>query len=183
MNLWSVEHFLNIFVITFAWDSCCFAVAPTQKWWKKWPRNVQLIRGSFGKEILLIKFILFKFSIQYLHFHDFKPLRYFTLVKCFEISYLFSSSFFCFSCSSGDFWVTCAWILKSLVRSSTSFLTISAKNMMWSWNDSYCLMFVIHFSIPFSDKGTKFFSQAPAPAPVHTLWALFKKETFFHYYL
>ena len=28
-----------------------FAVAPTQKWWQKWQRNVQLMRGSFGKEI------------------------------------------------------------------------------------------------------------------------------------
>ena len=34
------------------------AVAPTQKWWQKCSGNVQLIRGSFGKEILLIKFIL-----------------------------------------------------------------------------------------------------------------------------
>ena len=51
MNLWSVEHFLTIFVITFGWVCCCFAVAPTQKWWQKWPRNVQLIWSSFGKEI------------------------------------------------------------------------------------------------------------------------------------
>ena len=35
------------------WVCCCFAVAPTQKWWQKWPRNVQLIRRSFRKEILL----------------------------------------------------------------------------------------------------------------------------------
>ena len=40
MNLWSVEHFLNIFVIIFGWVCCCFAIAPTQKWWQKWPRNV-----------------------------------------------------------------------------------------------------------------------------------------------
>ena len=58
MNLWSVEHFLTIFVITFGWVCCCFAVAPTQKWWQKWPRNIQLIRGSFGKEIPLIKSII-----------------------------------------------------------------------------------------------------------------------------
>ena len=44
MNLWSVENFLTIFVITFGYVCCCFAVAPTQKWWQKWPRNVQLIR-------------------------------------------------------------------------------------------------------------------------------------------
>ena len=50
MNLWSVEHFLTIFVITFGWVRCCFAVAPTQKWWQKWPRNVQLIRVAFGKK-------------------------------------------------------------------------------------------------------------------------------------
>ena len=52
MNLWSVEqnveHFLTIFVITFGWVWCCFAVAPTQKSWQKWSRNVQLMRGLFG---------------------------------------------------------------------------------------------------------------------------------------
>ena len=52
----NVEYFLTIFVITFGWVWCCFAVAPTQKWWQKWSRNVQLNRGSFGKEILLIEF-------------------------------------------------------------------------------------------------------------------------------
>ena len=30
-----LEHFLNIFVTTFGWVCCCFAVAPTQKWWQK----------------------------------------------------------------------------------------------------------------------------------------------------
>ena len=40
MQLWRVEHFLIIFVITFGWVCCCFAVAPTQKWWQKWPRNL-----------------------------------------------------------------------------------------------------------------------------------------------
>jgi hypothetical protein len=35
MNLWLVEPFLIIFVITFGWVCCCFAVAPTQKWWQK----------------------------------------------------------------------------------------------------------------------------------------------------
>ena len=56
-------HFLTIFVITFWWVWCCFAVAPTQKWWQKWPRTVQLIRGSFRlkksyvqKQVLKVKF-------------------------------------------------------------------------------------------------------------------------------
>ena len=40
MQLWPIEHFLTIFVITFGWVRCCFAVAPTQKWWQKWYRNV-----------------------------------------------------------------------------------------------------------------------------------------------
>ena len=47
MNLSSVEHFLKIFVITFRWVCWCFAIAPTQKWWQKCSRNLQLIRSSF----------------------------------------------------------------------------------------------------------------------------------------
>ena len=58
MNLWSVEHFLAIFFITFGWVKQQRNSKPTQKRWQKWSRNVQLIRGSFGKEILLIKSIL-----------------------------------------------------------------------------------------------------------------------------
>ena len=67
MNLWSVEHnvehFLTIFVITFGWVQQQSNTKPTQKWWQKWSRNVQhcvqLIRGSFGKEILHIESILY----------------------------------------------------------------------------------------------------------------------------
>ena len=58
MNLSSIEHFLAIFVITFGWVQQQSNSKPTQKWWQKCSRNVQLIRGSFGKEILLIKSIL-----------------------------------------------------------------------------------------------------------------------------
>ena len=53
MQLWPVEHFLTNFVITFGWVCCCFSVAPTWQNDKKWPRNVQMMRGSFGKEIRL----------------------------------------------------------------------------------------------------------------------------------
>ena len=62
MNLWSVEHFLIIFVITFGWvqqQSNSKATANSPKSDDKNARNVQLIRGSFGKEILLIKSILY----------------------------------------------------------------------------------------------------------------------------
>ena len=47
---------LNIswpFFITFGWIQQQSNTKPTQKWWQKWPRNVQLIKGSFGQELLL----------------------------------------------------------------------------------------------------------------------------------
>ena len=54
MNLWSVGHFLALFVITFGWVQQQSNNKRTQKWCQKWWRNVQLIRGSLGKEILLM---------------------------------------------------------------------------------------------------------------------------------
>ena len=59
MNLWSVEHFLAVFVITFGWVQQQSNSKPTQKWWQIWTRYVQLITGSFRKEILLIKWGLY----------------------------------------------------------------------------------------------------------------------------
>ena len=44
--------------ITFGWVQQQSNSKSAQKWWQKCSRNVQLIRGSFGKEILLIKSIL-----------------------------------------------------------------------------------------------------------------------------
>jgi hypothetical protein len=41
MNLWLVEHFLTLFVITFGWVCCCFAVAPT-------PQKILLINPYFS---------------------------------------------------------------------------------------------------------------------------------------
>ena len=58
MNLWSVEHFLAILVITFGWVQQQSNSKLTQKWWQKWSRNIQRIKGSFRKEMLLIKSIL-----------------------------------------------------------------------------------------------------------------------------
>ena len=52
MNLWSVEHFLAIFVVTFGRVQQQTAANWPKKWWQKRPRNVQLILGSFGKEML-----------------------------------------------------------------------------------------------------------------------------------
>ena len=46
MQLWPVAHFFHS-VITFGWVCCCFAVAPTQKWWqneKKWTTGQSCIR-------------------------------------------------------------------------------------------------------------------------------------------
>ena len=48
----SVEHFLAIFVITFVWVQQQSNTKPTQKWWQKWSRNVQLVRVAFGKKYL-----------------------------------------------------------------------------------------------------------------------------------
>ena len=47
MNLWSVEYFLNIFVITFWWVQQQSNSKPTQKWWqneKKWATGQSCIR-------------------------------------------------------------------------------------------------------------------------------------------
>ena len=48
-SLISCENFLAIFVITFGWVQ----QQTHPKVMKKWSSNVQVIRGSFGKEILI----------------------------------------------------------------------------------------------------------------------------------
>ena len=68
MNIWSIENFFNIFVITFGWVQQQRNSKPTQKWWQKCSRNVQLIRGNTTYEIWTldfcvgVHFIIFKLT-------------------------------------------------------------------------------------------------------------------------
>ena len=51
MNLWSVEHFLGIFVIPFGWVQQQSNNKPTQKWWQN-EKSGQLVRVAFVKKYI-----------------------------------------------------------------------------------------------------------------------------------
>ena len=62
INWTFLGHYCNHFWVGLLLLCCCFAVAPTQKWWQKWLRNVQLIWGSWT--VLISKYVC-AFSSQF----------------------------------------------------------------------------------------------------------------------